>query len=42
MRRAVRAGFEFATSSAVFHGSATGDFSFPATSISTSAVARVW
>ena len=33
---------DFATSSAVFHGSATGDFSFPATSISTSAVARVW
>src|SRR5262245_806570 len=31
----------FATSSAVFQGSATGDFSLPATSISTSTVDRV-
>ena len=32
----------FDTSSAVFQGSATGDFSFAASAISTSAVARVW
>src|SRR5581483_5417060 len=32
---------DFATSSAVFHGSSIGAFSFPATAISTSAVARV-
>ena len=33
---------DFASSSAAFHGSAIGAFSFCATSSSTSAVARVW
>src|SRR5579884_407065 len=35
------AGTAFASSSALFHGSSIGVFSFPATAISTSAVARV-
>src|SRR5262249_18473083 len=38
---ALAVGCDFASSSGVFHGSDTGDFSLPAISISTSAVARV-
>jgi hypothetical protein len=39
--RATSVDFEFASSSALFQGKRDGDFSLPATSMSTSTVARV-